>query len=268
MRLWDHRSLLSSLRPAGYRHSVSLVNRSAALGVESADPELPDGPAFAALAGPVAGLSRDAAAGCAVQRSKQPDYREDSHHGGENAMADSSWDYRKYAADSKEENLNRAWNRDSGPGRRFPGPVFWLLLGIALLVVAGIGIGPAVSAARGHGTRGYFVARTERCDRNGCSWRGLFRLPGGQVTRRGVSFFGSESGMHAGNVVPALDTGDPVGVFPRHGDKSWLADLVVGAIGTALIVLSARAWARRRRRALSVTGGSDRSTPPDGPAEG
>jgi len=87
-------------------------------------------------------------------------------------------------------------------------------------VYASIDIGPAVSAARGHGTRGFFVARTERCGRNGCSWSGLFRLPGGQVTRRGVNFFGSESGMHAGSVVPALDTGDVSGVFPGTATRA------------------------------------------------
>jgi len=179
-------------------------------------------------------------------------------------MLDSSWDYRKYT-DRRAENLNRAWNRGSGWRRRPPGPVFWLVFGIVLLVYASISIGPAVSAARGHGVRGYFVAQAESCGRNGCSWSGLFRLPGGQVTRRGVNFFGSESGMHAGSVVPALDTGDLSGVFPPHGDKGWLADLAIGAIGTALIARSIWTWKKRRRRALSVTAGSERSTPSDGP---
>lgn len=175
-------------------------------------------------------------------------------------MLSSSWGDSKYT-DRSGENLNRygIWNRGSGPrrgGRRPPSPVFQFVIGIALLAYAGISIGPDVSAASGHGVQGYFVAQAEHCShtRNHggsttiCSWSGLFRLPGGQVTRRGMEFFGSESGMYAGSAVPALDSGALNGVYPRHGDKSWLADLVIGAIGTALIGYRIWTWTRRSRR--------------------
>jgi hypothetical protein len=177
---------------------------------------------------------------------------------GENVMLSSSGDHRKYL-DRSEENPDRYgnWNRDSGPRgwrRRPPGPVFWLVVGIAMLVYAGVTIGPDVSAGRGHGVRGYFVAQAEHCGRSGCSWSGLFRLPGGQVTRRGVEFFGDESSMHAGSAVPALDSGDFSGVYSRHGGERWPADLVIGAIGIALIAYRIWTWAKRPRRRGSLGG--------------
>lgn len=177
---------------------------------------------------------------------------------GENVMLSSSWDDRKYT-DRSGENLNRygIWNRGSGPrrgGRQPPGPVFQFVIGIAMLVYAGISIGPAVSAARGHGVQGYYVAQAEHCSHTrshggstNCWWIGLFRLPDGQVTRRGMEFFGSEYGMHAGSAVPALDTGALNAVYPRHGDKSWLAVLAMGTIGTALIGYRIWTWTRRSR---------------------
>ena len=173
-------------------------------------------------------------------------------------MLNSSWDDRQFT-DRKEENLSRVWNQGLGSRRRPPGPVARLVFGIVLLVVAGVGIGPAVSAARGHGVRGYFVAQAENCGRHGCSWSGLFTLPGGQVTRSGVDFFGDESGMHAGSTVPALDSGALTGVFPRHGNDGWLEYPVMGTVGTALIAQSIWALVRRRRRASSVTADSERS---------
>lgn len=85
-------------------------------------------------------------------------------------------------------------------------------------------------------------------------------LPGGMVTRRGVGFTGDESGMQAGTVVPALDTGDPIAVFPRHGDRNWLGDVVIAAIAIIMIVLSVRRWITRRRD--QVNGPGDPATSP------
>jgi hypothetical protein len=73
--------------------------------------------------------------GCAVQPSKQRAIAKLLIIAGENVMLNPSWDDRKNT-DSREENLNRIWNRPSRPGRQPPGPVFLLGCGIALLVGA------------------------------------------------------------------------------------------------------------------------------------
>ena len=125
-----------------------------------------------------------------------------------------------------------------------------LLAGLVLVIFMGVGLGPAISAAQGHGTRGYFVAQTQDCSaRHGCTWSGEFRLPDGQVTRQGVTFDGSYPAMRVGSVVPALDTGDVSAVFARRGSNSWLGHLAMGVVGIGLIGQVAWAWTRRRRGA-------------------
>ena len=148
----------------------------------------------------------------------------------------------------------------SGSRRRPAGPVanvIKLVAGTALVVFMGVSIGPALSAAQGHGTRGYFVAQAESCGRHGCTWSGKFRLPDGQVTRGGVNFDGGYSGMHVGSVVPALDTGAFSGVFPRHGSDDWLTDLAAGVFGIGIIGRTIWAWAKRRRGAFGGPAGSE-----------
>jgi hypothetical protein len=75
-----------------------------------------------------------------------------------------------------------------------------LVIGLILVVIASINIGPALSAFQGHGTRGYFVAESHDCSSHGCTWDGRFQLPDGRVTRSSVSFVGSYLGMHVGSV--------------------------------------------------------------------
>lgn len=153
-----------------------------------------------------------------------------------------------------------SWSWGFGSRRRPSGPgtsVIMYVIGIALVVFMGVHIGPAVSAAQGHGTRGYFVAQAENCGRHGCTWSGQFRLPDGQVTRSNVTFDGSYPGMHAGSVVPALDTGDFSAVFPRHGADSWITDVAVMTFGIGLIGRTIWTSAKRRRDALGVPAGSE-----------
>src|SRR6266567_4975646 len=81
------------------------------------------------------------------------------------------------------ENVMFSMSWGSGSRRRPAGPVanvIKLVAGTALVVFMGVSIGPALSAAQGHGTRGFFVAQTESCGRHGCTWTGKFRLPDGQ----------------------------------------------------------------------------------------
>jgi hypothetical protein len=142
--------------------------------------------------------------------------------------------------------MNRAV-RKTGAWVLWAALIFW---GGFVAVSGAVGLGPALSASHGGGTKGYFVAQAESCGRN-CSWQGEFRLPDGVVTRRGVTFYGDSSSLRAGSIVPALDTGGSAGVFPRKDSLQWIRpviELVVGCVFLLLNVLFlGRLWLRRRR---------------------
>jgi hypothetical protein len=112
-----------------------------------------------------------------------------------------------------------------------------LVLGFVALVVGGIKVASAISAEQGHGTSGYFVAQRWECGgRSGCNWVGAFELPGGAVARTGMEFYGTDPGMTMGTIVPAVDTGDPFGVYQPHGSDLWEYGggfLFLGVIGLA-----------------------------------
>jgi hypothetical protein len=133
----------------------------------------------------------------------------------------------------------------------------WLILpgATAAMIVAGaIEFGPALAAAEGHGTAGYFVAEVENCNKSRCGWTGNFVVPDGRVTLRKVGFMGPHGTLYRGDRLAALDAGDPAGaVYARHGSRDWIADLasiVVGVIGFGLWAwrVPYRAARRRARR--------------------
>jgi hypothetical protein len=153
-----------------------------------------------------------------------------------------------------------SWGWGYGSRRRLSEPgasLLRLAVGVAVVVFMAVSIGPAISAAQGHGTRGYFVAQYESCRQHGCTWSGEFRLPDGQVTRNDVGFDGSYASMRVGSVVPALDTGDFSNVFPRHGSKNWLIDLAAGVFGIFLIGRAAWKLAKRRRGTFGAAADTD-----------
>lgn len=131
----------------------------------------------------------------------------------------------------------------------------WIIFPVATALVLLVGatqLGPALAAAEGHGTAGYFVAGAEKCYQGRCGWTGNFVAPDGRVTRRNVGFRGPHRSLYPGVRLAALDTGDAADVYARHGSRDWMADLalvVVGVIGFGLW-----AWrvpyrtARRRAR--------------------
>jgi hypothetical protein len=127
------------------------------------------------------------------------------------------------------------WRGVRGPARIG----FALALGLVVVLGGAITIGPAASAAEGHGTRGYYIARSYFCHvsphAHTCEWRGDFtRRPGGPVLRRAVRFNGQlPAGMHEGEAVPAVDTGAPDEVYTPGNRSAWitaLACLVLGGI--------------------------------------
>ena len=136
---------------------------------------------------------------------------------------------------------------------RAVGSIIGLAVAIFLLVYGGIGLGPAVSAAQGHGTRGYFVAQSESCDsHNVCTWSGEFKLPNGTVARTNVGFVGSDSAMVQGTVIAALDTGDPTSVYQADSSDQWIQPAVFLLMGVLLLLGFGRmhllAFRRRARR--------------------
>lgn len=131
----------------------------------------------------------------------------------------------------------------------------WLIIPVAtvgLVLFGATTIGPALAAAEGHGTPGYFVAEVENCNKSGCGWTGKFVASDGRVTLGNMSFMGPHGTLYRGDRLAALDTGDAAYVYARQGSRNWIADLafiVVGVIGFGLW-----AWrvpyrtARRRAR--------------------
>jgi hypothetical protein len=166
--------------------------------------------------------------------------------------------------------FNWSWGLGS---RRPAGPVARLAAAVALVLFMAARFGPAISAADRHGTRGYFVARSESCARQDRTWSGRCRLPDGKVTRQDVSIDGAHRGMLAGSTVPALDAADFADVFRRHGSYQWLEDLAIAVSGIANIgQATTRARAKRRRESTprrsrrTWTGGARISRPRRRPA--
>jgi hypothetical protein len=161
--------------------------------------------------------------------------------------------------------LGQARWRHAKPPRRRTDPRAWVLkwvfipLGAAALLIAGaVQFGPALAAARGHGTTGYFVAEVEHCGRGGCGWTGEFVVPDGRVTLQNVSFLGPHGTLYRGDWLEAMDAGNPGAVYARHGSRDWLADLamiIVGSLGFGLwarLVLYRRVRRRARRDAFLI----------------
>jgi hypothetical protein len=108
-------------------------------------------------------------------------------------------------------------------------------LSAVLLVAIGDRLVPAIRAGLHDGTRGFWVATTERCARSACTWNGKFVTPSGHVVLSSARFYGRlPVGTHAGSSVAGLFTGGSAIVFPATGSDLWmslLAALVVAALG-------------------------------------
>jgi hypothetical protein len=90
-----------------------------------------------------------------------------------------------------------------------------------LLVTEGVALVPAWSAKLGQGVHGNFTA--ENCDlgKGGCEWDGYFVADDGSDYQRDIRI-GSHSGVtHVGQQIPAVDTGNPMAVYPAGGGTDW-----------------------------------------------
>lgn len=129
----------------------------------------------------------------------------------------------------------------------------------ALLAVGALGLGPALRAAQGSGTRGVFTAQSQTCDQS-CQWVGTFSS-GNHQLRAGVVYDDPlPPATHAGSAVPALYPGGSNEVFAVRGSTTWrfYAALIpiaaVGLIGS--LWFGPIRYLRRRPKNRATAGGS------------
>jgi hypothetical protein len=112
---------------------------------------------------------------------------------------------------------------------------------LAAMAIVGVAfaIGPAISAARGHGTPGWFTDAYQQCMRRlGCSWVGTFVSKSGHQVVPGVAYDGSlPAGTPPGERIPAIYPGLHA-VFPLHGSYYWIPAIVfMVLVGGAVALL-------------------------------
>lgn len=133
-----------------------------------------------------------------------------------------------------------------------------LVSAVVMLVLGGIRTASAIGAENGDGTAGYFVAQNYYCGGRPalCNWVGQFQLAGGTVARSRTDFYGSDQDMTVGSVVPAVDTGDPFGVYQPHGSGLWTYSVTFLVLGL-IALLGAAAMARSLWSGGTVGSASD-----------
>ncbi len=107
------------------------------------------------------------------------------------------------------------------------------------IVAMAFAIGPAISAARGHGAAGWFTDASQQCMRRlGCSWVGTFVSARGHQVVPGVKYDGSlQAGTSPAARIPAIYPGLHA-VFPPHGSYYWIpAILLMLLVGGAVAFL-------------------------------
>ncbi len=102
------------------------------------------------------------------------------------------------------------------------------LAAMAIVAVA-FAVGPAISAARGGGTPGWFINAYQQCLRRmGCSWVGTFVSRSGHQVVPRVDYDGSlPAGTPPGARIPAIYPGGLHAVFPPHGSYYWIPAILL-----------------------------------------
>lgn len=131
--------------------------------------------------------------------------------------------------------------------RRAPHGCLFPLLAVFTIFVVGTGLPEAITAARGEGQAGTFVAERRECSPTrswgeACSWYGSF-LGADGVARVDDVLLDSEAPRQVGDRLAVLYEGetDPPKVYLAEGSKDWLYGLVL--VGGAAGYL---AWGGRR----------------------
>jgi hypothetical protein len=110
-------------------------------------------------------------------------------------------------------------------------------LAVMTIIAIAFAIGPAISAARGDGTPGWFTDAGLQCIRRlGCSWVGTFVSKSGHQVIPGVDYDGSlPASTLPGARTPAIYPGGLHAVFPPHGSYYWIpAILLMLLVGGAV----------------------------------
>lgn len=148
------------------------------------------------------------------------------------------------------------------------------VLGVIMLIVFGAGflyggmanLGPALRAASGRGTVGYFVPEKMTTGK-GAHWVGEFRLSDGAVLRRNTTINDFGGDLRRGVPVAARDTDGPDGVYTLNDPGAWHtpASLIVVAAGldAAVLVVLVPAAVRRLRPSRRAFGSLTGDTPAD-----
>ena len=136
---------------------------------------------------------------------------------------------------SAERRAQRRMSRDRAAARQrrhlrlsHDGIVLAGALAAMAIVAVAFAIGPAISAARGNGTPGWFTDAYQQCMRRlGCSWVGTFVSKSGHEVIPGVSYDGSlPAGTPPAARIPAIYPGLHA-VFPPHGSYYWIPDILL-----------------------------------------
>ncbi|MBR7831670.1 hypothetical protein KDL01_00265 [Actinospica durhamensis] len=141
---------------------------------------------------------------------------------------------------------------DRGIFIRFVAPVL-LCVGLAW---AGLATFDSLSAVFGNGVRGTFTAQYCEQGKGGCFWVGDFVSADGRDVRYGVGVDGSSVLTTPGQQIAALDTGNPMDVYPVGFRYAWGAPsiftvallFVFGAWVVKVPVSAMRRRARVRRK--------------------
>jgi hypothetical protein len=113
----------------------------------------------------------------------------------------------------------------------------------AMAVVAFlVGLVSAIDAARGDGTAGTFVVKSEVCIRRaGCTWTGTFRPPDGDSVPALAYTDVVPPAAPRGMSIPVIEPPGSDYVYPRHDSLRWISDLAImvvvgGAVGFLLLI--------------------------------
>ena len=118
---------------------------------------------------------------------------------------------------------------------RLPGRLIVAVLSALVLFVTASRLMPAIRAGLHEGTRGFWVATGQHCERSACTWNGQFTLPDGRVVLSSAQYSGQlPAGIHAGTHLAALFPGGSALVYPASGSDAWISllfGLVLAVIG-------------------------------------
>jgi hypothetical protein len=136
-----------------------------------------------------------------------------------------------------------------------------VLIPVGFLVDGALGIGPAVAALEGHGTRGTFTATSQACGHGNCTWVGTFQPDNTTIEGSLDARIYGNHDPGTGYSIPAIDTGDGTYVYPIGGGGAWkgsAAELVIGGatLPPAMWYVILRPWRRKRKRRLDPQTGT------------